>query len=226
MQIPLHLRFSYASNFDTYVIGSNSLLMHKLQSIGDSRSLLWVWGEHGAGKTHLMEGCCHQAQERGQAYGYMKIEANSSLPCAGFLEAWEYYRLVFIDGIQHIVGSELEEEIFHFLELAHRREVSICVASVAPPTSLPWVLSDVKSRFSSYEVYRIMPLSDEEKAEALIERATSKGIPINQSIAYFLVQRCCRNLHELMDILEQLDKVSLSEKRSITIPFVKHVLGL
>lgn len=69
-------------------------------------------------------------------------------------------------------------------------------------------------------------LSDQEKIHTLQRVALQRGFDLSRNVLQFLINRCSRNMHDLHQILDLLDKASLQEQRKITIPFVKAILNL
>ena len=70
-----------------------------------------------------------------------------------------------------------------------------------------------------------VPLTDEEKVQALILRARQRGFDLLDDVALFIMNRGPRDMAGLCRVLDQLDQASLKAKRKLTIPFVKSELG-
>ena len=56
-------------------------------------------------------------------------------------------------------------------------------------------------------------------------RAARRGLSLATGVASYIVSRAPRAMEQLLQVLDQLDKVSLAEKRALSIPFVKEVMG-
>jgi len=67
-------------------------------------------------------------------------------------------------------------------------------------------------------------LDEQEKLSALKSRAALQGIPLKDDVLNFIYLRSERSMSQLFVVLSQLDKLSLAEKRKITIPFVKAMM--
>jgi len=91
---------------------------------------------------------------------------------------------------------------------------------------MPLALADLRSRLSWGLVLQLNELGDNDKISTLKSRANKRGFELPTSVAQFLLNRCSRNMHDLQDLLDSLDKASLMAQRKITIPFVKHTLGI
>ena len=68
-------------------------------------------------------------------------------------------------------------------------------------------------------------MSDKQSIGALIFRARQRGMALNDATAEFIYRRSNRSIEQLMELLDKLDQVSLSEQRRLTIPLVKETMG-
>jgi len=71
----------------------------------------------------------------------------------------------------------------------------------------------------------LQELSDEEKVTTVQQWALQRGFDLPDSVGQFLINRCSRNMHDLHQLLDLLDKTSLQAQRKITVPFVKNILN-
>jgi DnaA family protein len=86
-------------------------------------------------------------------------------------------------------------------------------------------LPDLRSRLATGLVYQLTSMSDQQKQQALILQAQSRGLSMSDEVAQYLLRHYGRDMPALMTVLQQLDKASLQAKRRLTIPFVRQVLG-
>ena len=75
------------------------------------------------------------------------------------------------------------------------------------------------------EVYHLQPLNDTEKARALRWLARQRGFHLSEELVAFIMARSDRTMAALKQVIERLDELSLQQKRVVTIPFVKKVMG-
>ena len=74
-------------------------------------------------------------------------------------------------------------------------------------------------------VFQLHSLNDTEKSAMFKMRAEHMGIELSDSVIEFILQRNDRGVSALLDVLSQLDRRSLEQKRRITIPLVKQTMG-
>ena len=76
------------------------------------------------------------------------------------------------------------------------------------------------------QIYKLQPLSDEDKLQALQLRARLRGFELPEDVGRFLLKRLDREMRTLFMTLDQLDRASITAQRKLTIPFVKEILKL
>jgi DnaA family protein len=73
------------------------------------------------------------------------------------------------------------------------------------------------------QIYRLQPLSDQEKGNALQLRAKLRGFELPEDVSRFLLKRLERDMRTLAVTLDKLDHPSICAQRKLTIPFVKEI---
>ena len=94
-----------------------------------------------------------------------------------------------------------------------------------PPRQLNLGLPDLASRLDWGQIYKLQPLSDEDKLQALQLRARLRGFEMPEDVCRFLLKRLDREMRSLFMTLDQLDHASITAQRKLTIPFVKEILS-
>jgi len=227
-QLPLNIQLRDDATFSSFYPGDNIEVLSAIkQLIGrKENAFLYIWGQEGVGRSHLLQAACHAASEVNIAAVYVPLlEQRSS--STSILQDIDGIPLICIDDIQVIAGqSTAEEALFHLFNRVQLQGNVLLVAADISPKNLPIVLPDLKSRLASGVTYQLHRLNDEQKINALQLRATQRGLQLAKTVGQFLLSRCSRNMTELFSTLEKLDKASLAEQRRLTIPFVKQVLAL
>lgn len=144
------------------------------------------------------------------------------------LDGLEYCDLVCLDDIDAVKGiAAWEEAIFYlFNRLYEKKRTCLLITGNLPPAQLGLSLPDLGSRLSWGQVYQLTELDDVDKLAALQLRARLRGFEISDEVGLFLLKRLDRDMRSLFTILEKLDIATITEKRKLTIPFVKEVLKL
>lgn len=227
-QLTLNMAQPLAFAFDSFIVGENGQVMARLNMLAEQvlSGVLYVWGEPGCGKSHLLQALCQRVQENRISGIYLNCKQLLELP-AEAIEGMEHMDVVALDDIDVLAGhEEWEEAMFHFYNRAQMENTSLVFSATTPPQSIGIQLPDLKSRLGAGETYRIKALSDIDKRELLTRTAQQRGFALNDEVADFIMQRSARDTASLQRVIEYLDQISLSEQRKITVPFVKRVLGL
>jgi len=226
-QLALQIQLRASARFTGYVAGPNEELLRQLHAVasGKGESFVYCQGVSGAGKTHLLQACCHAATEQGRTTAYLSLKQITDVPPA-VLEGWEHFDLVCLDDIEYIAAKpEWEEAVFYLYNRVQEQGSRLVVSAVQAPAQLGMALADLVSRLSWGVVYPIHSLDDAQRCKAMQLRASQKGCELPDETANYLLRRLPRELSVLFDTLDRLDDASLVAQRKLTVPFVKSVLG-
>lgn len=224
-QLALKLSLRETATFQNFYPGDNLSVIQALQALvqGQSDHFIYLWGQPGVGRTHLLQATCHCLPT--EAVMYFSLRASELTP--EILDNLENRTLVCIDDIDAVLGQyDWEEALLHFYNRAREQQVKLIISGNDLPSRLPGQLADLRSRLSWGLVFHVAGLSDEQKIKALQIHARERGIELSDDVGHFLLRYCPRNMTDLFFLLEKLDQASLIEKRKLTVPFVKQVLGL
>ena len=225
-QLPLEVRLADYAVFDSFLPGPNGVLLHALQEAAtvSSGAVLWLWGSPDTGRTHLLQACVNTADASGYRTAYLPLGPEPEFPAA-VLEGMDDLDVLCLDDLDAVVGQDAwERQLFRLFERFRERGARLILTAAQPPLQLRFGLADLASRFSSGAIFKVMPLSDDEKIAALKLRANWRGIDLPDETARFLMARVDRRASQLFALLDRLDRQALVEKKKLTVPFVKSVL--
>ncbi len=179
------------------------------------------------GRSHLLHAACAELSQRGDAVGYVPLDKRTWF-VPEVLDGMEHLSLVCIDNIECIAGDELwEMAIFDlYNRILESGKTRLLITGDRPPRQLNLGLPDLASRLDWGQIYKLQPLSDEDKLQALQLRARLRGFELPEDVGRFLLKRLDREMRTLFMTLDQLDRASITAQRKLTIPFVKEILKL
>lgn len=228
LQLPLSISLPDEATLSNFVVGPNEhVLMQIYQAVQKKgERFIYIWGASGAGRSHLLQAACQKAHENGFSSMYLQMNhLKDSEPKV--LNGLESLDLICLDDIQKIATDpRWEESLFHFYNRIRDNQGYLIISGNSPIQALNIQLNDLRSRLSWGVVYVLKPLNDEQKLQALQACAKTKGLLLSDEVGHFLLNRCMRNLSDLIDALVTLDNASLAAQRRLTIPFVKEILNV
>ncbi|MER2492579.1 DnaA regulatory inactivator Hda [Catenovulum sediminis] len=230
-QLTINFTHELEASFDYFYQQGNEMLLANLQEFVTanvnvhSQQLMYIHGPKGSGKTHLLQATCHYADLNKQNAQYLPCSQLIAMPVA-FTHGLEMNHLLLIDDIQEIAADdEWQTSIFDLINRTLEQGHKIVFSGSLPADDIPFTLPDLVSRLNWGQKWLVKPLDEAQRKEMLIMRSQSRGMPMTEELANFIVMRSQQDNASIMRCLEILDTQSLAEKRKLTIPFVKSVMA-
>lgn len=223
-QLALNVELQPQYDFGNFVPGRNRELLAQLCS--DSEPFIYIWGQAGYGKSHLLQASCryHGAVEKRCAYLPLRDFSSAS---PNLFEGISTYDLVCLDDLQCVVGdSAWEQALFNLFNQLRGSQRRLFIAADRAGGALAIKLPDLASRLTWGPSYRLEPLDDTGRLEMLQQGLQQRGLELPADAAQFLLHRLPRDLPSLTQIIHRLDQASLAAKRKLTIPFIRETLLL
>lgn len=225
VQLALNLRLRDDSSFDNYYPGPNRELVEQLRRSALSRDAtirpVFLWGETGTGKTHLLEAVCRLVHEKGARVAFVPLAAQEGISPA-MLDDLDQLSVVCLDDLECVAGKDdWEQALFGLWERLRATGGWWVAAAARAPAGLGVRLPDLATRLAAGLVYQVRPLSDTDKSAALRRRAQARGLDLGDDVARYLLTRFPRNQGQLFGLFERMDRAALVNQRRLTIPFVR-----
>jgi DnaA family protein len=225
-QLTFPLAIDGRSDFASFRIGDNAELVATLHALALEPSApgLWLWGEAGSGRSHLLKALCQEADRLHRSAIYLPLSSMSRR--ADVLENLDA-GLIAIDDIDVWLGDgTLETALIGLYQQQLAANAALVLTCGSPARAIDFELADLASRFRALPSFRLAPLSDDDLIAILKASAHQRGLLLNDATAEFWMTRSRRSLPVLLAELDQLDRVALAEQRRLTIPLLKDVLEL
>jgi len=213
-QLLLDIVPGWNPTLDNFVVGRNlellSVLRHALAG-SDSERCFYLWGEAGSGKSHLLQASVRAALDTRRR----AIYAQGSVP--------QPADLVAVDDVE-CLDDGLQVELFDLYNRMRDSGGLMLVSGKKPALHLQ-LRNDLRTRLGWGLVYQVHCLSDEEKAQALVQHAHARGFVLPPGVTRYLLRHGRRDLPSLMAALDALDEYSLRMQRAPSVPMLKEVLN-
>ena len=226
-QLPLAMRLRERAVFDSFVPGPNGQALERLRAIagGQEIGVSWLCGPSGAGKTHLLQATCAQAQRSGLTAAYLPL-AQLFAHGLEILDGWQSVQVLALDDLAAVAGQGAwEHRLFSLHRELQERGAALIAAAIEAPKLLPFVLPDLASRLAAATLLPLRPLAETEQRAALRLRAQARGLELPEETALYLQRRFRRDLPTLYELLDTLDDAALRAQRRLTVPFIRSVLA-
>lgn len=219
-QLPINFSFYEIKSFFNYIPGDNIFIIETLRRVANenSHNLIFLVGATSSGKTHL---CSSTYEESKKNKLYYTVENISRLN----RENIEYLELLIVDDFDIIINNyNLEEKLFYIINDLIIRKKNIFLTSSVPISEIKFKLKDLKTRVCSDQILEIKELDDSEKIDLLHKIAKNRGWTLPDKVSKFILNHFDRDLYFLCNVIKSIDERSLSEKKNITIPFIKKII--
>ena len=210
--------FNPKYTFDSFVVGhSNQLAYAAAQGVaqnpGHNYNPLFIYGEAGLGKTHLLHAIGHTALAnnikvlyvRAEEYTNQLMSALRERKTEDFRNRYRGVDMLLIDDVQFFSGKEQTgENFFHTFDELHNANHQIAITSDRPPKSIPLLKERLRSRFEWGLVTDIQPPDFETRLAILQAKAKQDGVNIAADVLEFIALQIQQNIRALEGSLNRV----------------------
>ena len=221
-QLTLPLDTTPATSFETFHVSeANAVGYRNVTAFVEGASAerqIYLWGEAGCGKSHLLSAACQAVSAQGYRIAYLTGELASQRDALVGLEQCE---LVCIDDLQRLAAAS-ELDLCQCIERCRAAEKMLLFAADRPPEALEGVRAELVSLLDLGPRFRLAPLADDALREALRAEVERRSLELGDEVVDYLLRRFEPNMATLRPVIDRLDDVSLSEQRRLTVRLVRH----
>lgn len=230
-----------SNTFDNFVVGSGCQLAHAASiavanAPGRAYNPLFVFGETGLGKTHLMHAVAHQmllnnpsariAYISTEKFTNEFIHAIRENKLAKFRKFYRNVDALLVDDIHFLSGKEsTQEEFFHTFNDLFESGRQIFLASDRPANEIEKLENRLVSRFQWGLVSDIQAPDFETRVAILRKKAASMKITLDDEIMDFLAERVSRNVRRMEGALTRIAGYDALIDRKVDLDSVERLLG-
>jgi chromosomal replication initiator protein len=226
--------------FDNFVVGPSNRLAHASciavsQSLGATYNPLFLYGNAGLGKTHLLHAVCHEARHRegGSIIQLLSCEdfvnrfirAIEQGHLAGFHSQFRTVDALVIDDVQFLREREQsQEEFFHTFNALYNNGRQIILSADSPPAEIPSLEDRLISRLNWGLVARIDPPSYETRVAIVQKKAHLRGLRLDDEIAEYIARQVQANIRELEGALTTIYALATTMQEPVTLDLAQRAL--
>ncbi|MDD3531645.1 MAG: chromosomal replication initiator protein DnaA [Candidatus Pacebacteria bacterium] len=206
--------------FDTFVIGSfNNLAYAAAQAAltrpGITYNPLFIYGDTGRGKTHLIQAIGNQFKKQypGRKVFYLTsekfvVDYTDSVQAGTanrFKDKYRQYDLLIMDDVQFLSKKDkTQEELFHLFNALHDTNKQIIFSSDRSPSAIPDIAERLKGRLASGMAVDISEPDTESRMAIVQKKAASHGIILSDEVIEFVATSLSGSIRELEGMVNSI----------------------
>ena len=206
--------------FDKFVVGSSNKFAHAAaQAVADSPAQsynpLFIYGESGLGKTHLLYSIAHTVQRKHPDYKivYIKAEEFTNELIRAIREGRNQefrnkYRsadVFLMDDVQFIAGREsTQEEFFHTFNTLYESKRQIVLTSDRPPKEMLRLEDRLKTRFEWGLLADIQPPDYETRMAIIKNKCIRMGVDLPDFLLQIIAESITANVRQLEGVINKI----------------------
>ncbi len=213
-QLPLQLVLPEVFSADNFVISScneeayKAVMEEENWENNAQKHALYLYGEKGSGKSHL-------ANIWKEKMGAALISPRSIKPASVNSNCI----------IEDVESCTDEEALLHLFNHCKDIGVKLLITSALPVINLPFTLPDLTSRLRGLQVASINPPDDALIEGVMRKQFADRQLLVDDEVISYLSTHMERTLENVKLTVEKIDESALSQKKNITVPFVRKIVG-
>jgi chromosomal replication initiator protein len=242
INIPKRVRLHPDYTFESFVVGPCNRLAHASciaisQNPGMIYNPLFLYGNVGLGKTHLLHAVCHDARKQKQDVSIQFLSCEefvngfiSAIETGNLQEFQNQYRTVdvlIIDDVQFLREREQsQEEFFHTFNALYNNRRQIVLTADSAPQDLAALEERLISRFKWGLVARLDAPSYETRIAIVKKKAHLRGLDLPEGVAELIAEQVKTNIRELEGALTIIYATAQATGEPITVNLARQALGV
>jgi chromosomal replication initiator protein len=226
--------------FDTFVIGASNRFAHAAavavaEAPAKAYNPLFVYGESGLGKTHLLHAIGHYARNlypnvrvryvNSEEFTNDFINSIRDDKASNFQRRYRDVDVLLIDDIQFLQGKvQTQEEFFHTFNTLHNANKQVVITSDLPPKLLSGFEERMRSRFEWGLLTDVQPPDLETRIAILRKKAIQERMSAPDEVLEFIASRISTNIRELEGALIRVTAFASLNRQSVDMSLAEIVL--
>jgi len=226
--------------FDNFVVGPSNKFAHAAavavaENPGTSYNPLFIYGNSGLGKTHLLLAIGQYIHEKSPSkkIAYVKGDDFTNLMVRSikdntqeeFRQKYRYVDLFLVDDIQFIAGKlGVQEEFFHTFNTLYEAGKQIVITSDRPPMEMSKLEDRLRTRFEGGLMADVQPPDFETRMAITRNKAAQLGLILSDEVVEYIAENITANIRQIEGVVKRLTAYKEILDDAITINSVKRAI--
>lgn len=206
--------------FDRFVVGNSNKFAHAAavgvaEKPGKAYNPLFIYGNSGLGKTHLLLAIGQKIHEsdpaakivyvKGDEFMNQMVQSIKDNTQAEFRNKYRYVDLLLVDDIQFIAGKlGVQEEFFHTFNTLYEAGKQIVITSDRPPIEMVKLEDRLRTRFEGGLMADIQPPDYETRMAIIRNKASQLGMSLPDEVVAFIAEEIKSNIRQIEGAVKRL----------------------
>ncbi len=207
--------------FERFVVGSTNRFAYTAakkvaEEPGGAYNPLFIYGQSGLGKTHLLHAIANQVHKDHPGYRILYVQSEDfvnelignlrrGIDMQGFRDKYRLVDLFLMDDVQFIAGKDSsEEELFHTFNTLYEQKKQIVFTSDRPPHEMLRLEQRLKTRFEQGLPADIQPPDYETRVALLKNKALERGISLPDPVLSYVAENITSNVRQIEGVVNKI----------------------
>ena len=207
--------------FERFVVGSTNRFAYTAakkvaEEPGGAYNPLFIYGQSGLGKTHLLHAIANRVGKDHPGYRIMYVQSEDFVnelignlrrgtDMQGFRDKYRLVDLFLMDDVQFIAGKDSsEEELFHTFNTLYEQKKQIVFTSDRPPHEMLRLEQRLRTRFEQGLPADIQPPDYETRVALLKNKAVERGISLPDAVLSYVAENITSNVRQIEGVVNKI----------------------
>lgn len=226
--------------FERFIVGSSNKFAHAAalavsQRPAAENNPLFIYGNSGLGKTHLMYAIANVLRRthpeyriiyvKGEDFTNELITAIQEGNVQAFRNKYRMVDLLLLDDVQFIAGKErTQEEFFHTFNALYEAKKQIVLTSDRPPKEINTLEDRMKTRFEWGLLADIQPPDFETRIAIIRDKAVKMGVELPDDVSNYIAENIQANIRQLEGAVKKIKAMHELMGERITVSLAENAI--